>query len=599
MTKLYRTDHRLITKRIIVRGTLVLDTPTCLGTGDADSPTDLPLLRDSLDDKYALLTGSSIAGALRNYLRERKKGYGESDTRHDIATKLFGDLFSYKNEQNESETKRIELREQDTQSSLIIDDAISTKPIQSELRDGVKIDSITRTAEDKKKYDLELLQAGTEFPLCFELLIEKEDRKITLIKAIATEMPLAETSYFSNFCFKWLAYEYKNKATLLKSLAIALSGLEPKNGSKTGEISLGMKKRRGFGRCHVKEWQVWNFDLTDESDRIAWLTLDHSWLTAPPCTKSPAVDASIVAAMKKAGLHVGKDWEDKRDRFTINATFTLASPLLIRSGQAETGRAPDVVHLKSYRIINQQIKWLFDRAIQILGELPSEIDLWSSENWELFFFAHNLLKAKVLTSVLSGTSLAGVLRHRAERIVKTLQCSFGHNPECDKEPEIVQCIFGDVNKKRSQASRLIVHESTINHTTDLVQTRIAIDRFTGGAYHGALFQEQPVFANDNTELKLEIELRNPIEHEIGLLLLLLKDLWTEDLPVGGGSSVGRGRLKGKKATMTWKDSTWEIEQNGKDSLKITPEIDKGKLKYYVSKLVNYIKENNNNEPSHS
>jgi hypothetical protein len=51
--------------------------------------------------------------------------------------------------------------------------------------------------------------------------------------------------------------------------------------------------------------------------------------------------------------------------------------------------------------------------------------------------------------------------------------------------------------------------------------------------------------------------------------------------------------------MTWKDSTWEIEQNGKDSLKITPEIDKGKLKYYVSKLVNYIKENNNNEPSHS
>jgi CRISPR/Cas system CSM-associated protein Csm3 (group 7 of RAMP superfamily) len=341
----------LITKRIIVRGTLVLDTPTCLGTGDADSPTDLPLLRDSLDDKYALLTGSSIAGAFRNYLREQNKGYGESDRRYDSAALLFGDLFSYKDEQNiTDEVEKIKLREQDTQSPLIIDDAISTKPIQSELRDGVKIDSITRTSEDKKKYDLELLQAGTEFPLCFELLIETEDIKITLIKVITVEKQLAETSSLPTFFFKWLAYQYKNKATLLKSLAITLSGLEPKNGSKTGEISLGMKKRRGFGRCHVKEWQVWNFDLTDASDRIAWLTLDHSWLTDPPCTKSPAIDSSIVAAMKKAGLDVPEDWEDKRDRFTIQATFKLVSSLLIRSGQAETGRAPDVVHLKSYRI---------------------------------------------------------------------------------------------------------------------------------------------------------------------------------------------------------------------------------------------------------
>jgi CRISPR/Cas system CSM-associated protein Csm3 (group 7 of RAMP superfamily) len=594
MTKLYRTDHRLITKRIIVRGTLVLDTPTCLGTGDADSPTDVPLLRDSLDDKYALLTGSSIAGAFRNYLREQNKGYGESDRRYDSAALLFGDLFSYKDEQNiTDEVEKIKLREQDTQSPLIIDDAISTKPIQSELRDGVKIDSITRTAEDKKKYDLELLQAGTEFPLCFELLIETEDIKITLIKVITVEKQLAETSSLPTFFFKWLAYRYKNQATLLKSLAITLSGLEAKNDAKSGEISLGMKKRRGFGRCHVKEWQVWNFDLTDASDRIAWLTLDHSWLTDPPCTKSPAIDSSIVAAMKKAGLDVPEDWEDKRDRFTIQATFKLVSSLLIRSGQAETGRAPDVVHLKSYRIINQQIKWLFDRAIQILGELPSEIDLWSSENLELFFFAHNLLKAKVLTSVLSGTSLAGVLRHRAERIVNTLE----------KPTTIIDEIFGpDFSQdktKKAKASRLIVHESVIENTTELVQTRIAIDRFTGGAYHGALFQEQPIFANDNTELKLEIELRQPKKHEIGLLLLLLKDLWTEDLPVGGGSSVGRGRLKGKKATMTWKDSTWEIEQNGKDSLKITPESDKEKLEAYVSELANYLKENNNNEPSHS
>lgn len=515
----YRPDHRHIIRRVIVRGTLVLDTPTCLGTGDSDSPTDMPLSRDNLERNKALLTGSSIAGALRNYLREYNKKYGHLEERDDLTTKLFGDLFAYENETNKDEVEKIALRERNIQSLLIINDSISTKPIQSELRDGVKINSITRTAAAQAKYDLELLQAGTEFPLCFELLIEKDS----------------------------------NERELRKGLAIALSGLEQ------GEISLGMKKRRGFGRCHVKEWQVWYFNLEDANDRILWLNFEH-WRTGfIPIFN---VYTSIREGLTQAGLQVAEDWEDKRDRFTIQATFKLVSSLLIRSGQAETGRAPDVVHLKSNR--NGEPK-----------------------------------------PIISGTSLAGVLRHRAERIVKTLQCSLGQNPECDKEPEIVQCIFGDVNKKRSQASRLIVHESTINHTTnhttDLVQTRIAIDRFTGGAYHGALFQEQPVFANDETELKLEdetelkleIELRNPEQHEIGLLLLLLKDLWTEDLPVGGSSSVGRGRLQGIKADLIWtkEQKSWKIAQPdlSKNSLEITGS-DRQDLENYVNRLVEYAQQ---------
>ncbi|MCC5633392.1 RAMP superfamily CRISPR-associated protein [Nostoc sphaeroides CHAB 2801] len=205
------------------------------------------------------------------------------------------------------------------------------------------------------------------------------------------------------------------------------------------------------------------------------------------------------------------------NRLTINATFTLATPLLIRSGQASSNKAPDVVHLKSRRD----------------GELQP---------------------------VLSGTSLAGVLRHRAERIVNTLQ----------KNTIIIDEIFGvDFSKdktKKPKASRLIVHESVIKETKDLVQNRIAIDRFTGGALHGALFNEQPIFGSDKTELNLELELHQPKPHEIGLLLLLIKDLWTGDLPVGGTSSIGRGRLQGKKATITLasENKIWNITQVSKD-----------------------------------
>jgi CRISPR/Cas system CSM-associated protein Csm3 (group 7 of RAMP superfamily) len=512
--------QRYIIRRILVRGTLILDTSACLGNGDADGPTDLMLLRDSISS-HALLTGSSIAGALRNYLRERQKGYGKNDHRHDLTALLFGDLFSYEDEQNKTENEKIELREQDTQSPLIIDDAISTKPIEAELRDGVKIDSITRTAEHKKKYDLELLQADTEFPLSFELLIDKNNHEQQLIDA----------------------------------LAITLQGLESKNDSQSGEISLGMKKRRGFGRCHVKEWQVWNFDLTKPDQRREWLEFDH-W--TPGFLATAHQQGQNIAHLLGVTLDPR---EDKRDHFTINAIFTLASPLLIRSGQAETGLAPDVVHLKSHR-----------------PKKESEIGPDQSQ--------------QNLVPILSGTSLAGVLRHRAERIVKTLQYSFEQKPENNKEPEIVTSIFGHVENRQAQASRLIVHEAEIKEYQELVQTRIAIDRFTGGAYHGALFQEQPVFPKKETELTLKLELQNPLDHEIGLLLLLLKDLWTEDLPVGGTSSIGRGRLKGKEAKIIWKNSTWVIKQDGDYSLNITPENARNILEGYVAELVKYTEKNN-------
>ena len=446
-------DGRHIIKRIIVRGVLVLDTPTCLGNGDAEAPTDLMLLRDS---SRALLTGSSIAGALRNYLHEYERDYRKSERRQDIAAKLFGDLFAYEDEKHLPEQQKLKTKEQDTQSPLIIDDALSNNIPTVELRDGVKIDSATGTAADKAKYDLELLPAGTQFPLSFELPIEAEN----------------------------------DENQLREALALALEGL------RSGEIGIGMKKRRGFGRCHVDEWQLWEFDLTQHSDRMAWLTFDRPY--ADRYAKQPKIGESITEAL---GAIVKQP--DKRDRFTIQATFKLASPLLIRSGQAKPGLAPDVVHLKSYR--------------------PDE----STEP----------------VAVLSGTSLAGVLRHRAERIVNTLE----------KPTTIIDEIFGpnfSENKtKEAKASRVIVHESIIKNTVDLVQTRIAIDRFTGGAYHGALFQEQPIFSSGDENLQIEIELRQPKDYEIGLLLLLLKDLWTEDLPVGGTSSIGRGRLEGRKATL--------------------------------------------------
>jgi CRISPR/Cas system CSM-associated protein Csm3 (group 7 of RAMP superfamily) len=368
-----KRDGREIIKRIIIRGVLVLDTPTCLSNGDAEGVIDMMLLRDSISPK-ALLTGSSIAGALRNYLHEYEKDYCKSATRQDLAPKLFGDLFAYKNEKDKSEKEKITLREKDTQSPLIIDDSLSSNIPQVELRDGVKINGATGTADDGAKYDLEFLTAGTQFPLSFELLVQKE----------------------------------ADEAELKKALAIALRGLEK------GEISLGMKKRRGFGHCKVEKWQVWEFDLRKPKDRIEWLKFDYRNRELSNKRKS---FESIVVALGGISL---KQHIDKRDRFFIHAKFKLASPLLIRSGQDLTKRSaadknsklsvPDVVHLRSQR-------------------------------------------NRKLEPVVSGTSLAGVLWHRAERIVNTL----------GKDLKIVYDLFGKVDEKtkETKASRLVIDESVI------------------------------------------------------------------------------------------------------------------------------------------
>lgn len=488
-----RLSHRRpVQERIIIRGQLTLNSPTCFSNGDTDSPTDLGLIRDSISD-HALLTGASLAGALRNYLWEYRCGYpnGPSHGSLTVTRTLFGDIRSVTDEENSR------------QSPLIINNAVSNKTPRVELRDGVKIDPALGTAADKAKYDLELIAAGTTFSLYFELLIETEH----------------------------------DREQLLEDLAIVLTGLE------SGEIAMGMKKRRGFGQCSVSNWQIWHFDLTKVTDRYNWLTHKH-WLQGP-INNYPTYNSIETALNSQSGTVLKQslsDVEDKRKYFELTASFSLQGSLLIRSAATDSKRAPDVVHLASLR---------------------------NGEN----------------VPVLSGTSLTGVLRNRAIRILNTL----------GQDIAFIDELFGpDLSEDKSikpKASRLVVKESEITKVEPLVQNRIAIDRFTGGALDGALFNEQPVFGQSDSKLTIELNLRNPKESEIGLLLLLLKDLWTGDLPIGGESSIGRGRLKGQKAEMTHKDSEpekriWSIQQT-KNGLDIS---NAQSLNHFVTALVTPTKD---------
>jgi CRISPR/Cas system CSM-associated protein Csm3 (group 7 of RAMP superfamily) len=192
-----------------------------------------------------------------------------------------------------------------------------------------------------------------------------------------------------------------------------------------------------------------------------------------------------------------------RNGFRIEADMRLRTPLLIRA----TGRRPgdpDFIHLAD---------------------------------------------TKDGTGILAGTSLAGVLRHRCERIANTLGL--------ENVAPMIDSLFGRArkntqDKRKLRASRVWISEDVVRNAKRLKQGRVKIDRFTGGAAEGALFDEAPLFPEDSdSHSRVIIRVEDPRECEAALLLLAFKDLWLGDLPVGGECAVGRGILDGVSARIQW------------------------------------------------
>lgn len=467
---------RGIARRLVVRGTLELTAPAHFGGGVESDLADMALLRDVASGGL-LLPGTSIAGALRSFLRAYEQGHREEERPSDGLAELplggqKGD--TYDNIQSNRHKQLAELLlggqkgdPDGEQSPLLIADSLA-KPTAIEVRDGVAIDPRTRTAREQKKYNLELVPVGTRFPLEVELLLPDDEDKVVRLRA---------------------------------ALALALGALQ------RGEITVGARGSRGYGACRAHSWSLTTYDLANADHLLAYLVADRStesddpnqagWQRYAVVSPVPHHDDDIVALL---GAPVPT--ADTRKTVTLTAHFALASPLLIRSDLPEyPGEAPDATHLRRPKSTERE-------------------------------------------PVLPGTSVAGALRARAIRIANTLGA-----PNLNA----IESLFGpeqgrEVGKRTLKASRLRVSEQAIANSTSLVQSRVSIDRFTGGALDTALFSEAPLTRGD---VKLTITIHDPEDAELGLLMLLLKDLWTGDLPLGGTSSVGRGRLRGIGAGLSF------------------------------------------------
>lgn len=112
---------------------------------------------------------------------------------------------------------------------------------------------------------------------------------------------------------------------------------------------------------------------------------------------------------------------------------------------------------------------------------------------------------------------------------------------------------------------MVVEETEIRNVAAELQQRIKIDRFTGGVIKGALFDSMPLWNSENGKaVQIKMSISEYKEWELGLLLLILKDLWSADLPIGGEKSIGRGVLKGVVAKIKWDSKELQLEEKNNE-----------------------------------
>lgn len=159
--------------------------------------------------------------------------------------------------------------------------------------------------------------------------------------------------------------------------------------------------------------------------------------------------------------------------------------------------------------------------------------------------------------VLPGTSLKGILRHRAEYILSRLGLDVA----------ALENLMGASSSDKKIKSRFIVAESYIapENFAEVEHKRTKIDRFTGGTLQGTLFTTTPAYQKnfDAPTLKLQFEIRDADDSEAGLAIFLLRDLWLGRVAVGGEKSIGRGTLNGLSATINFRGKTYTLGANGK------------------------------------
>ncbi len=150
--------------------------------------------------------------------------------------------------------------------------------------------------------------------------------------------------------------------------------------------------------------------------------------------------------------------------------------------------------------------------------------------------------------LIPASSIKGAIAHRTTYHYNLQNGRFIGN-EGDKKPlKTIKEIFGEAknSKENIDGSKGKALFSDCFKETTQKQTKVfdhvSIDRFTGGAIDGALFQEKTIA--DDKEYRIEILLKNIDAEYVEAFESSLDDICSGMLPLGGATTKGHGVFSG-------------------------------------------------------
>ena len=414
-----------IIEKIQMSGRLVVQSPLCIGSGQDDGITDSLVLKNK--QGKAFIPGTSLAGVLRDIVCSHDSN---------LADLLFGNLSDNR------------------QSMINIDDVLLENSVYT-VRDGVRIDGITNTAEDTGKFDYEVVERGAAGSFSATITIRKND--------------------------------IEDKAAV-EQLAAALAD------QLMYGISLGAHTAKGFGEVKGSKIKVATYDFSQPDSLGAWLLGEMS-------------QADIYAAAAKPLV--------ADDDFYAEIDLALKTSLLV-------GAEPDA----------------FDKGSGKDEGKVQKVMLSSNGDY-----------------VIPGTSVKGVIRKQAEHICRVVG---------DYGDDFLGSLMGySKADKAKQRSRLRTYEVYLREGVEAVnQSHVRIDRFTGGHMGSGLYTNKPVWQKkaDAKTMTMRLAISGCSDAEAGLMLLILKDIWTGQLAFGGDKAGGSGVMQGLKAVISYKGHKYAMEK---------------------------------------
>jgi len=142
--------------------------------------------------------------------------------------------------------------------------------------------------------------------------------------------------------------------------------------------------------------------------------------------------------------------------------------------------------------------------------------------------------------LIPATSVKGALYHRTLFYYNQAQGKYSDG-EFDKElPELFGAKKGDAKEGKG---KLYFSDCYLEQGEEKIFDHVKIDRFTGGAYEGALFQEKVVQV---PEFSIKIRLKEKVDKKmIDAFEKALYDVANGMLPLGGGVMKGHGIFSGE------------------------------------------------------